>query len=552
MPAAPESLQYVQIKDFTPGISDAPGANYPPGAAQRNATFRCIANRNGALEPLPRRQTPFAMPHAAASTSTQIAVNGLHVPNIGMLPTVLPFTPGQYPEHEVFVGIEWLEGGNRKHNLYRNRRYESTGTMDVLRSITFADSAASLTPVGMGFATTRSNRANWRSPGVPVVVAMYSYGANHNYVIEFPNDQSTSSNTPYVIFSDTASIYLGLCAHQGRIVMQLASAYGQGVDTVTFMGEAVIYSDFNDLTTANWWSQKVDPDSGVTSLPIVFIPENPAGLSFLVSMSANQVFGVKNQGGMYVTGDLAAGAVAVSLPMVTGSELLQTPVVTSMGVVYGNRTSGVWVWGHGDLSQLISPAMTPDFWVITSGGDLDQFGGIAYQFARCDDWVLVPNNFLYDTITQSWWRLEDESVARIRYFSVFSHFIYGSESFYTGTSDTPIHEWVREDKALSFSWQSQPLWETVDNLVDIREIVLRVRGAGTVKVTATGETSSSFVTFTGISATLPVLIRQPFRLQDANVAIKIESTGATGSDPAPTIYECNVGFFQAQKEAIRY
>jgi hypothetical protein len=235
--------------------------------------------------------------------------------------------------------------------------------------------------------------------------------------------------------------------------------------------------------------------------------------------------------------------------MVTGSEILQTPIVTNIGVIYGNRTSGVWVWPHGDTSQLLSPQMIPDFWVISPGSDLDEFGGTAYQFSRCDEWVLAPNNWIFDLQLKSWWRLEDESVARFRYMTSISHFIYGSESFYTAASDTPVHEWVREDKALSYSWQSQPLWETVDNLVDIRDITLRVAGQGTVTVTATGETSSSSVTFTNFNSTLPILIRQPIRVQDSNVAIKIVSSGPT---IAPTVYECNVGFFMAQREAIRY
>lgn len=549
MPSPPlaESLTFIQIRDFKPGITDNPGSNYPPGAAQRNATYRCIANRNGALVPLPKNQTPFLMP--TVTTSSPIGVDGLYVPPIPLLPSPGTFTPNQFPEHEVFVGIEWLNAGTHYQNLYRNRRYEVGGGFDVIRSTSFADAAATLTPNGMSFVTARSERANWRRPGVPVVLALWGYGFNQNYLIEFPDDQSTNSNTPYTVFNNIGWIPLQICAHQGKIVMQVQSVYGHGVNTITFMGESTAWSSLNDVTFANWWGQRIDPDTGATSEPAVFIRENPSGLAFYVSMSANELFGVKTSGGFYVTGDLDAGAFAVSLPMVTGSELLQRPAIVDAGVVYGNRTSGVWVWTHGSNSTLLSPAMIPDFWVISPGGDMDEFGQIAYQFARCDEWILVPNNWLFDTALGSWWRLEDEAICRIRYFTTLSHFIYGSESFYTNADNDPIHEWIREDKALSYSWQSHPLWETIDNLVDIREISLRVLGTGTVKVTATGETSSSFVTFTGINTTVPVLLRQPIRVQDANVAIRIESSGPT---TAPTVYECNVGFFAAQKERITF
>jgi hypothetical protein len=357
---------------------------------------------------------------------------------------------------------------------------------------------------------------------------MWVHGISTNYLLAFPDDQNQNSNSPYMIWNDTGAIPLSLCAHQGRVVVQQASPYGHGVNTMTFMGESVVYSEFNDVSLDKWWGvTKINPDTGVTSNPVVFIPEHPTGLAFIVSMSANEMFGVKGDGGFYVSGDFATGAVAVSLPMVTGAELLHTPVVTNIGVIYGNRTSGVWVWPRGDTSQLLSPQMIPDFWVIPGeivpGSDLDIFGGTAYQFARCDEWVLLPNNFLYDLQLKSWWRLEDEAVARFRYMTATSHFIYGSESFYTNSSDAPIHEWVREDKALSYSWQSHPMWETVDNLVDIRDITLRVAGTGTIKVTATGETGSSFVTFNGINSALPILIRQPFRLQDANIANRTAS-----------------------------
>jgi hypothetical protein len=106
--------------------------------------------------------------------------------------------------------------------------------------------------------------------------------------------------------------------------------------------------------------------------------------------------------------------------------------------------------------------------------------------------------------------------------------------------------WERGVYALSYSWQSQPLWDTIGNLVDIQRITIRAKGQGTVKVTLTGETSvSQEVTFE-VNSTLPVLYRQNTRIQDANIAVKIVATGSTA---APTIYECNLGHVAAQLEA---
>ena len=536
MPAQPQdsNLQFIAIKDFSPGISDNPGSNYSPGSAQTSGTFRCISNRNGALIPLPQRTIPFSMPNDGTPTDGQYGLDGLYVPPIGLLPTVLAFNPDFFPEHELWVGNEWLQGGLRHQRLRRYRRYETPGTAnDLIMDVSAADAATTLTPNGMFMGSTRSNRTTPTQPGVPVVIANWGTGAAFQYTIEFPDDQNTASNTPYTIFSNTR-FFIGMCEHQGRTVAQEATAYGHGVNTQTFMGENLTWSNVNDVTGANWQTPSQ-----------VFVPENPSGFAFIASMSANELFGVKLYGGMYASGDLFDPTV-VSLPMVMGSEVQQTPVAMESGLIYGNGSSGIWQWQHGDTSQLLSPAMNPGFWLIdkpSPNDEFDVFGGIRYQFSRCDDWVLIPNNWLYDTSLKSWWRIEDPTVTQIRMWTAVSRVFYGSQGFYTNAASNAVHMWERGVPALSYSWQSQPLWETVGNLIDIREFTMRAVGSGQVRVTATGETSTQSVTFE-VNSTLPVLLRQYFRLQDANIAVKIEASGGVA---APTIYELNVGYLEAQK-----
>jgi hypothetical protein len=132
--------------------------------------------------------------------------------------------------------------------------------------------------------------------------------------------------------------------------------------------------------------------------------------------------------------------------------------------------------------------------------------------------------------------------------------MYGSESYYTNAAPTPIHFFNRNIPAQTYSWQSHPLWETVNHLVDMREVVLRVQGWGDITVTLTGETSSTSVTFTNLVAPNPILVRQPCRIQDANIAVKIEASGdpgLLGSVVAPTVLELNLGYVQTQLEGIR-
>jgi hypothetical protein len=233
----------------------------------------------------------------------------------------------------------------------------------------------------------------------------------------------------------------------------------------------------------------------------------------------------------------------ITLPMVVGTDTPHNPVSTTIGVIYGNRTSGIWLWPHGDTSQHLSPQMDPHFWVNDP-----VWGGFGCTFDRCDEWVLVPNSWIFDLNLKSWWRIEDPAVASIRLWTCLSQFIYGSESFYTNADPYPIHFWRRDGTPSStYSWQSHPLWETVNSVVDLREITMRVSGTGTVVVTMTGENHTSTIDFT-VSNAKPVLVRQPCRIQDANIAIRIEATGTGSPAIAPTVWELNCGYVEAQRE----
>jgi len=538
----PQPSAPIRFADFTPGIADLPGMGYKPETATRANTFRCIANRSGALVPLPRRQVPFALPHDGTTPTEQMAVNGLYVPPVSLLPApaTAAFTPDMFPEHELFVGTERLTAGTRYHKLLRYRRFEApSGTgYDTLKSVSFADASTTFSPVGMTFAPTRSNRANYAQPGCPVTVILYAFGATNMYLTEFPDDQNQSSLTPWDIY--TNQFFLNCCSHQGRIVVQQATVYNHGPNTITFMGENLLWSWFNDLTVAHWgtWNGG-DPTvpANFDNTPKVFIPENPSGFAFMVSMSANEIFFVKtSHGGGYVSGSLDTGQV-VSLPMVTGAEITHTPAVSPIGVVYGNRRSGVWVWTHGDVATLLSPQMIPDFWVITQGADLDDYGGNAYALASCDDWILTPNNFLYDTTVKSWWRLEDPAVTNWRFVTSQWHYIYTAASFFTNTADSPVSFFKREDLADTFSWQSHPVWESVEDLVHVNDIGLIAEGNGEVTLTLTalnGDTNS--ITIPLENCGFPERFRERLSIQGKYLQLRIESSSPNAFYPAPTVY----------------
>jgi hypothetical protein len=483
------------------------------------------------------------MPHEIATGT--IWVNGIFVPPIGVLPTVV--APNNIrPAHELFVGTEYAVGTTGTHKLYRVRRFEGVygDTFDLLGTHTYTTGTADTTkPVGMQFGSTRSNSADNTVTGVPITVALWVHGVNTCYVLSFPDDAAPSTNTPYYHL-DNSGFPLAVACHQGRTVLQHATAYGQGVNASTFMGEDLDWSRVNNFKN---WAPNTDPAIAIHVFPQCFVPENPSGYAFLAPMTANELFAVKGTGALYVSGDLDNPTV-VTLPMATGSDLSHTPAFTDIGVVYGNRVSGIWAWSHGDNSSLVSPTMTPDFWVLTPGVGDDAFGGIAYQFGRCDDWVLVPNNFLYDVALKSWWRLEDPSVAQMRFYTCMGHLIYGAESSYTAAADKPVHLWQRDVKGPSYSWQSQPIWQSVADVVNVAEIELVARGHGQVKLSLTAlDGTTNSITIELADAGYPERFRENFAIQGKYLQLRIEADSFTPLYyPAPTVYSVTLYPFTEQ------
>lgn len=535
-PQRSTSTNPIPFKDFSPGIADNPGINYGAETATAANTYRCIANRAGALVPLPYRFNPIPFPLDEPSpVEGHLAVIGLYLPPIGVVSTTSP-NQDLNPTHELHMGTEWLAEGQRHMRWRRIRRFEGTGGVDeILKSVNRTDAATHYIPLGMGWATTRSNRAAPTTAGHPIVVASYG-DPSGGFLSSFPDDQNLTSNTPYDAF--TNPFILNIACHQGRTVAEFASSDGRGVNAITFTGENLHWSKVN---TFGDWTPNTDPAVAIHAFPQVFVEENPSGYGFLAPMSANELFMVKIRGGLYVSGDLDNPNV-VSLPMVVGTETSQRAAVTEIGVVYGNATSGIWVWPHGDTSQLLSPKMNPEFWLV--GGLLSDmlqgniWGGVHYALDRCDEWVLVPNNWIFDTIVKSWWRLEDPAITQIRYFTAMSRFIYGSPGFYTNdTAQThALHFWRRDVKATSYSWQSQPIWQSVADIVNVDTVELITEGQGTVTLTLTalnGDNRTIVITLANCG--FPERFREAFAMQGTYLQLRVQ-VDSMSIAPAPTVY----------------
>jgi hypothetical protein len=183
------------------------------------------------------------------------------------------------------------------------------------------------------------------------------------------------------------------------------------------------------------------------------------------------------------------------------------------------------------------------------------YAQIGNNWAVCTygDWVLISNNWLYDCITNSWWRFEDPSFVQLKYFGTtgFIPTIYGLPCVIPAGEATAIYAYAVQTPRNSFSWKSYPILESVNRNLLIREVIVRAQGVGTVEITLQGIAGSTSVssptTLTFDTNSQPQLLRQVVggggvpTFVAADVTVQIVSTGTDGG-PAPIIYQVEIGY----------
>ncbi len=510
---------------------DEPSTSYPPGAATRQNTFKCISSQSGALEPMFRLVTYYNgvdYNGGAPQGGGSYVVDGFYAAG-PLIPTGMDVTVSDRP-HELWLGVEYTTDTQRIHNLERLLVDELPFTRETIITKTVADTTQALNGWGMTFAATRANQEFPEKPGIPIVVAAWSppFTGVGGYAITFPHSTTPTSNTPFDILSEGApggdgdnllnQQVLVVC-HQNRIILRRETTYGHGVDQIWATTEDLFHTDANNPAIYNG--------------PQAFVPENPDGYGVMAAMSASELFAVKQSGGLFIQGDIENPHVR-NLPMVTGGG--DGGAYTRMGFMYGGSSTGLWVWPHGDTSDHLSQLLEPDFYQIP-----DEVPLVAqrYQWDCADNYVFLSYNWVYDTDVKSFWRLDDPDLYQFRWMAHRLQWLYGAVDRYEADALTCIYSYDMTKAATSFKWQSHPLWSTIDRTVDIRDVSVRASGTGTVTITlsALGVTPKSQVF--EFSSDIPFLQRQAFSIRGQAMTVLIESQGADDGD-APTVYEINL------------
>jgi hypothetical protein len=226
---------------------------------------------------------------------------------------------------------------------------------------------------------------------------------------------------------------------------------------------------------------------------------------------------------------------------------------------------GVWLWGGGDTSQNVSSNMDDEFW-RPDYTDSDYGPGYT-SCAQWQEWVLLPNNWIFDTDFGAYWRLDypaeiaSNSATVVGTTAVHNWTVdwkgrhaYGFLDHMADNSTYEIigYDYDRLDPRHTYSWQSQPMSATIDRAVKIRQCILTVSGSAgtvTVKIRSNKTGSEATLTYThGVESAVdddfPTAYAQACHVIGSHVQVQITSTATTNTDPAPVVHGFRLGLDQ--------
>lgn len=537
----PRQLSWLEINDFRPGIQQrVVGSNKQglPVGSCRDTTYGCCAAPNGALIPMAKRvdsYTPTPPGDFANVQANLYYVNGFHV--TGPI-TGAPVASGS--QSEFHIGWEWYStSAPNPHREYRWERHQIFANPVLIDSIVSHTGGASPTADavrGTFFEDVRMDDVDPLNPGTPLVAAAWyeEGGAGDKFVSVYPTPVAPATDAVLDI-STTLPCDI-IAAHQGRLIMFEQRGWSHGSPGSWISNEQIWYTDINLPTIDN-------------TVADTFATDRMTGIGAVKGVSANEILMVKFQGGGFtVSGDFSNPTV-IRLPGVMptyGATII--PVYTSLGLVYGVLAGGVYAWGGGSDSQLLSDALEDGFWQISTLAPWINYHG---KFELWRDWIVCPNSWVYDTKTGGWWRLKDSTLSR-------QFFHYGVD--YTGTLYAVPDRFVQGDTVLvsaysmatketSYSWASNFLPGIVSpgRGATIREVVVEAVGTGTVTITIQSGDSAVTTqpTAHSFSQTNPDVVRKSCSVNvDGNVGIVAAVAGSMGG-VAPTVLSIKLGYYES-------
>lgn len=523
------------IDDFRAGIVSqrnfsytspqaAPASTLNKGAAQEAGTFGCVALPNGGLGPLPGPSTLVSAPGGLTGLWN---CNGAFV---------VPYVNG---DDELVFGIEQLTGGNREFFLYSYQMWDTTLTQILHYGPETNRAGTGVAPITGGM--SRVNVSTPTDVGNPVLAMSYEWlgtstgPASHNWLYPDPTAPGTTF-TPYEMASPKNG---DLLCFDNRLLILTVADYG--------------WTSASSFLNTNEQINFTDPPNSATwatgpGIPTVLSAENPLGYGCWGSVSAGELLLIKRAGGaLFVTGDISSPNVTRLEGVTSTGDVGNTIGIgtqSPLGFVYASQFNGAWIWNGANTAQKLSANLEDNFF-----SPAGLAGGYAWSFCEQGELLFVSNDWVYDTVTNGWWRLTDiDNTPNPTLFFGATGDGSGVWAFpvsvsYAGGTPTIATEYSYLAPMKTFSWKSYPIPVSISSTIDVREVVVRAQGTGTVTVTVEGLEAS---TSTTVPVSFLVNSVQPYLYRVAcgstpghDVTIQIGSVGipagaSSTPDSAPT------------------
>lgn len=609
----------IVINDFRPGIYadyHATGAVHPAetavgtsatgmnGAATIANTYRCIADRSGALVPLPKLVNgPAAAKINAAHVTGRDAAYLLD----GIVLTDF-YTEGEVPAQTAYrpavflMTGEWVQSDAYRWTviarMYRLFDTPSTGTQDVMfgigdTSILVGDTTKahigagqfcnfraqfdadsfftyqSVCMVAFGAPDYLATEPAWQGGAIGVTPAGWTdFDTNNGGVLPasnsgrmlgiFPDYDNIA--TAQTKFLDTAGMTAAsyITSHQGRLIAggREHGDFGEnsGGETLGILNEHIHYTPPHDF----------DGTNGVGEITFGTFGERRPWLSGVIaSVSADELLLIKHRdGGLLVRGDVEDPTV-VDLPFIhsTGGARC-IPAWSPKGLIYGGR-NGVYLWAGGESTEKVSNQLDGWFW-NPDPNEIERYGTHG-RFAWWEPWIIAPNNWLYNTEAEGWWRLDAITDTTNGADAILAadtapngDTLYAFPFAFTSSQLVAWRTATKQTLASTYSWQSQPIPATADRMAKIRELRLLATHVGTsaatVTITLTGY-SDEGEALTPVTATftldanrdrpqLKVLKVAPAAM--SHVQVRIQADSGDANQAAPKVHSLSLALADRQ------
>jgi hypothetical protein len=273
-------------------------------------------------------------------------------------------------------------------------------------------------------------------------------------------------------------------------------------------------------------------------------------------VAADQLLIVKaRDGGVVISGSINNPTIR-RMPYVESTHgVICQGAMTPLGLVYGSKT-GIYAWTGGDTAVKLSPQIDGFFWNHAQNTTDDIYMANRGRMAYWNEYIVVPNNYVYNSRVNSWWRFSGATNVPYNVYDIDRQDrMFAFPYKLTTTQNTLYHIYDQAILAQTYSWQSQPLLETRGRKTSFQEVRMVVThkgsSAATITVTLTGYTSTGAAVTPAViiftvptnTASVPQLLYKDIapNFQAEYVQVRIQADSGNANDAAPKVHSIKFG-----------